>query len=171
MNDEDAIGVATMDDDGTIVLRLRSEGPAGAVGDGTIVYPPSHEDYQYVLDHLGGISAGEEKPVPPFVKGQGEPNRAETIVIAANTQAGVGDLRIGAGSFWERDYTDDEGVARRGYTARLWIFIRRPDLPQGQVEERMVVWPGKTFEANAERFRVESLADDEVTLVRHARPE
>ena len=60
-----SIGVATMREDGTIVLQLRAEGP-GVVGDGTLEYPQSHEQYRYVLDHLGGLRPGEQKPVPPF---------------------------------------------------------------------------------------------------------
>lgn len=61
----ESIGVATMRNDGTIVLHLRAEGP-DAIGDARIEYPPSHERYQYVLDHLGGLRPGEDKPVPPF---------------------------------------------------------------------------------------------------------
>ena len=37
---KDSIGVATMNDDGTIVLRLRTKSPHGGVGEGTLVYPP-----------------------------------------------------------------------------------------------------------------------------------
>ena len=61
-----SIGQATMRDDGTIVLDLRAEGPGGAVGDARLVYPPSHKDYKMILDHLGGIRPGENKPVAPF---------------------------------------------------------------------------------------------------------
>lgn len=61
----DSIGVATMRPDGTIVLELRAEG-GGAIGDGSIEYAPSDADYRYVLDHLGGLRPGEQKPVPPF---------------------------------------------------------------------------------------------------------
>jgi hypothetical protein len=65
-DEEAAIGVARMEQDGTIVLTLRAEGPHGEIGDGLVVYPPSHEDYQYVLDHLGGLQPGREKVVRPF---------------------------------------------------------------------------------------------------------
>jgi hypothetical protein len=61
----ESIGVAIMRGDGTIVLELRAEG-GGAIGDGMVEYPPSDPQYQYVLDHLGGLRPGEEKPVPPF---------------------------------------------------------------------------------------------------------
>ena len=61
----ESIGVATMRGDGTIVLYLRAEGPS-AIGDAMIEYAPSDARYQRVLDHLGGLRPGEQKPVPPF---------------------------------------------------------------------------------------------------------
>lgn len=65
-SDEDRpIGMATMRPDGTIVLDLRAEGP-GMYGLAQAVYPPSHPQYQYVLNHLQGLRPGEEKLVPPF---------------------------------------------------------------------------------------------------------
>ncbi len=60
------IGTATMESDGTIVLRLRAEDGNGMVGQGRITYPPTHKSYQDVLRHLGGLKKGEEKPVPPW---------------------------------------------------------------------------------------------------------
>ena len=69
ISQQESIGVATMDADRTITLRLRAEGPDGALGEGLVVYPLSHEDYQYVLDHLGGLEPGQSKPVPPFPDG------------------------------------------------------------------------------------------------------
>ncbi|MGD9589183.1 MAG: hypothetical protein AB7Q37_01035 [Pyrinomonadaceae bacterium] len=62
----ESIGRATMEDDGTIILDLRAVGPDGQIGIGRLVYPPSHEQYQYILKHLGGIKPKEVKPVPPF---------------------------------------------------------------------------------------------------------
>jgi hypothetical protein len=64
-----SIGVATMGTDRTITLRLRAVGPDGLEGEGFFVYPPSHEQYQDVLDHLGGLEPGQSKPVPPFPDG------------------------------------------------------------------------------------------------------
>jgi hypothetical protein len=52
--------------DGTIVVQLRAEGPDGTIGDALFTYPPSHERYQKVLDHLGGLRPGESKQVPPW---------------------------------------------------------------------------------------------------------
>jgi hypothetical protein len=61
-----SIGQATMQPDGTIVLRLRAEGPGGMRGDGLFRYPPDHPQYRSVLHHLGGMRPGENKPVPAW---------------------------------------------------------------------------------------------------------
>jgi hypothetical protein len=61
-----SIGSATMDQDGTIVLLLRAEGPGHVRGDARLVYPPSHKDYRMVLDHIGGLKPGETRVVPPW---------------------------------------------------------------------------------------------------------
>lgn len=63
---EQPIGVATMKDDGTIVLRLRAKSPHGGVGEGTLVYPPTHPDYQNILSHIGSIRKGQTVPVKPW---------------------------------------------------------------------------------------------------------
>jgi hypothetical protein len=56
-----------MKPDGTIVLRLRATDPArGAIGDGLLEYPIGHRQYKEVLEHIGGLEPGEEKPVPPW---------------------------------------------------------------------------------------------------------
>ena len=65
MQSDDNIGTAQMKPDGTIILNLRAEGE-GIIGDAQFIYPPTHEEYQEVLEHLGGMSPGEEKAVPPW---------------------------------------------------------------------------------------------------------
>lgn len=60
-----SIGVATMKEDGTIVLDLRAEGP-DIIGDAQFTYGPEHAEYQNVLAHLGGLKPGEHKAVPPW---------------------------------------------------------------------------------------------------------
>mgnify|MGYP006905784716 CR=1 FL=1 len=55
-----------MEEDGTIILDLQATGEKGEKGIGRLVYPPSHEKYDFILDHIGGINPGENKPVPPF---------------------------------------------------------------------------------------------------------
>lgn len=59
-----SIGSASMAADGTITLDLVTTGPSR--GAARIVYPPSHAQYKSVLDHLGGMHAGESKSVPPW---------------------------------------------------------------------------------------------------------
>jgi hypothetical protein len=61
-----SIGMATMTDDGTIILDLRAVSPMGHLGDSRITYPTSHPQYQQILSHLGGLRPGEKKPVPPW---------------------------------------------------------------------------------------------------------
>ncbi len=61
-----SIGQATMQSDGTIVMDLRATGPNGALGDGRVVYHPFDPHYQEVLHHLGGMTPGQTKPVPPW---------------------------------------------------------------------------------------------------------
>lgn len=63
----DSIGMATMEQDGTIVLLLRAEEVGGTtIGDACLQYPPTHPDYQEILSHLGAIKPGESKPVLPW---------------------------------------------------------------------------------------------------------
>lgn len=61
-----SIGTATMLPDGTVVLYLVATGPGGAHGHGTLRYPPGNPDREMVLRHLGGLTPGEGKPVPPW---------------------------------------------------------------------------------------------------------
>ena len=64
--EKDSIGVATMKDDGTIVLRLRAKAANGATGEGTLVYPPTHPEYQNILSHVGPIQKGQTVAVKPW---------------------------------------------------------------------------------------------------------
>lgn len=61
----ESIGVATMTEDGTITLRLRSL-PPGPIAEGTMSYRPGDPQYEEVKRHLGGIKPGETKPVRPW---------------------------------------------------------------------------------------------------------
>ena len=61
----DSIGWATMESDRTLILELRAEG-GGGVGDARLRYPPDHPGYGEILGHLGGLTPGESKPVPPW---------------------------------------------------------------------------------------------------------
>jgi hypothetical protein len=61
-----SIGIATMEEDGTILLQLRAEVPGGLVGDACLRLPPGDPHYDEILQHLGGLRKGETKPVPPW---------------------------------------------------------------------------------------------------------
>ena len=65
-SEPDRIGTAVMEDDGTIVLRLRAEGPDGVVGTGVLRYEREDPDYAYVLAHVGSLAPGDEVGVRPF---------------------------------------------------------------------------------------------------------
>lgn len=82
-----SIGAATMKDDGTIVLQLRAESADGAVGDALITYAPSHAKYASVLKHLGGLTPGQSKPVPPW----------PTRLSVARDGVALGTIEIAAG--------------------------------------------------------------------------
>ena len=60
---EATIGVAWLEDDKTIVMRLRAADDLGTVAYGTLRYALGHPMYVGVMDHLGGLSPGEPKPV------------------------------------------------------------------------------------------------------------
>ena len=60
------VGVATMANDRTITLQLRSDSPDGSVAEGLFTYKPGDPGYDDVLRHIGGLKPGEEKPVPPW---------------------------------------------------------------------------------------------------------
>lgn len=66
----DAIGVATQEADGTIVLALRATGGQGSVGDAQLRYPPNHPDYAMIKEHVGLIPPGGSVPVRPFPPGR-----------------------------------------------------------------------------------------------------
>jgi hypothetical protein len=69
------IGWATMWDDGTLVLDLRPEGPGGIRGVARILRPPSHPRYRAWIEHLGGMTPGQQKLVAPWPSQPQEPPR------------------------------------------------------------------------------------------------
>lgn len=64
LHDQPPIGDATMDDDGTIRVRIRTMGGMDVTGE--IEYSKESEHYDSVLKHLGGLKPGELKLVPPW---------------------------------------------------------------------------------------------------------
>ncbi len=65
-SDPEYIGDCVMEDDGTLVMRLRATGPRGMIGTGKLTYGTDHPNYAEVLAHIGPIKPGETKPVRPF---------------------------------------------------------------------------------------------------------
>lgn len=65
VHNTDPIGTAFLQEDGTIVLDLIAR-DNGAIGHARLRFPRDHPDYQSTLDHLGGLSPGEKKLVPPW---------------------------------------------------------------------------------------------------------
>ena len=65
-NVHSSIGVVTMKEDQTIILKLQAQDKNGEMGDEELKYPPSHPQYQGILNHVGGLKPGETKPVPPW---------------------------------------------------------------------------------------------------------
>lgn len=61
----DAIGYATMLEDGTIRLDLRVTS-TGNLARSVIEYKPGNAEYSDVMKHIGGIKLGERKLVPPW---------------------------------------------------------------------------------------------------------
>jgi hypothetical protein len=60
-------GVASMEPDGTIRMRVRAPLPdCGGFAEGVLEYKPDSPDYQEVLRHIGGLQPGETKAVPPW---------------------------------------------------------------------------------------------------------
>ena len=57
--------IATMQDDGSIRLVVRTTGKSGLSADVVITYKPEDEDYDKLLKHVGGLKKGETKVVPP----------------------------------------------------------------------------------------------------------
>jgi hypothetical protein len=68
----DSVGTANMAADGTITLQLRSLWP-DPIAEGQLVYAPDDPQYDEIKRHLGGIAAGQSKPVPPWCGLNSEP--------------------------------------------------------------------------------------------------
>ena len=68
-----AIGVATIDSAGVVVLRLIAYGPGGMTGEGTLRYAPSDPYYKDVAAHIGPIRPGQTVAVCPWPDGIPDP--------------------------------------------------------------------------------------------------
>src|SRR5258705_5508911 len=60
-----SVGVATMLENGTILVGIRgpaTDGPLQAV----LMVEPGDTNYQQIIDHLSGLKPGETKSIPPW---------------------------------------------------------------------------------------------------------
>lgn len=64
--EDEIIGVAMQEADGTIVLQLRTPSDSGIVGDALIRYPRDNPDYATVARHVGPIPKGGSVMVKRF---------------------------------------------------------------------------------------------------------
>lgn len=63
---EKSIGVAWIENDGTIKLNLRATADGGIVGTGLLTYSPAHAQYRDILAHIGPIQPGQRLAVKPW---------------------------------------------------------------------------------------------------------
>lgn len=114
-----AIGVASMEADGTLVLDLRR--PALAL----VRYPPSHPEYAKVRAHVGPIAPGESRPVPPW------PEAFEEAKVDAAVRAWAG-----ARSDWGGEPSHEiQGTRDGDVIVVVW----------GKAKRRQVVVDPKTY--------------------------
>lgn len=60
-------GTATMLEDGTIKLVYQSRGTTGFTASVVVEYKPDDEDYQKIIEQVGGLKVGETKSIPTLV--------------------------------------------------------------------------------------------------------
>jgi hypothetical protein len=70
--DIDSVGIAKMSADGAIALRIRSLWYQ-PIAEHRFVYAPDDPQYDAIKRHLGGITPGQSKPVPPLCGMNSEP--------------------------------------------------------------------------------------------------
>ena len=101
---------------------------------------------------VGGAGSSQTKPTLPPEK--------DVHTIVTNTQATIGDVKIGAGNFDEEDYLDEAGSKKHGKVAVLWIFVKG----EAKQDRAITVYPGKKFEAGKMRFEVRTVTDRDVSI-------
>ncbi|HMI98128.1 MAG TPA: hypothetical protein VK479_16585 [Micropepsaceae bacterium] len=60
-----SVGVATMLENGTILVGIRGPAPGGPL-QAVLMVEPGDTNYQQIIDHLGGLKPGETKSIPPW---------------------------------------------------------------------------------------------------------
>jgi hypothetical protein len=64
--DTEFFGVATIDTQGRICLRMRSSAPGQPVAEGLLCYSPGDPQYEAVRAHVGNLNLGTQKVIQPF---------------------------------------------------------------------------------------------------------
>src|SRR5262245_10486893 len=60
-----SVGVATMLNNGTILIGVGGNGP-GERAQAVLEIHPGDTNYQMIVDHVGGLKPGETKSIPPW---------------------------------------------------------------------------------------------------------
>ena len=123
-----------------------------------------------------GCSDGQETTTVTVVEPDPQPNETETpetsetpeteeggmevVTIRTNTQATIGDLRIGTGNIWEDTYETEGGNTATGLGAGVSVFVR--DDESQNVRAR--VHRGDTLDVAGRRIEVREITDDAVVL-------
>jgi hypothetical protein len=68
----DSVGTAKRSVDGTITLHVHTVWPQ-PIAETELVYAPGNAQYDTIKRHLGGLSPGQSKPVPPMCGTNSEP--------------------------------------------------------------------------------------------------
>ncbi len=74
--DDDApasVGMAEMQQDGTLHLHLRTETEDGTIGEALMVVPKEDQRYRGMVEHLSGLKPGETRSIPPFPEPEVDP--------------------------------------------------------------------------------------------------
>jgi hypothetical protein len=64
--DEWFSGTATLEADGTIVVRIASKEKGQPVAHGYFRYPPAHPEYMSISGHVGKLTVGVPKKIEPW---------------------------------------------------------------------------------------------------------
>jgi hypothetical protein len=70
-----SIGMARMLEDGTILVGVPGPG-SGDRAQAVLALRPGDTQYQPLLEHVGGLKAGETKPIPPWPDTPADPSEA-----------------------------------------------------------------------------------------------
>jgi hypothetical protein len=63
---EKSSGTATMLENGNLKVVHRAAGVSGLTASVVIEYKPTDEEYQKIIDQVGGLKVGETKSLPPL---------------------------------------------------------------------------------------------------------